>query len=93
MSTDKSNYTKEFRENAVRLALSSDKSRAAIARELGIPDWTLRDWVRTYIKQSEQNGSKPAVDELLQLQKENRQLKLENDILKKAAAYFAKHQV
>ncbi len=52
MSTDKSNYTKEFRENAVRLALSSDKSRAAVARELGIPDWTLRDWVRTYIYQA-----------------------------------------
>jgi transposase-like protein len=40
-----STYTKEFQENAVRLALRGEKSRAAVAKELGVPTWKLRDWV------------------------------------------------
>jgi transposase len=85
-----STYTKEFQENAVRLALKGEKSRAAVAKELGVPTWKLRDWVRSYLRAAEKNGSKPAIDELIALQKENKQLRVENEILKKAAAYFAK---
>lgn len=90
MSTNKEIYTKEFKENAVRLALSSDKSRSAIAKELGIPDWKLRDWVRSFGRASSNNGTKSGIDEMLALQKENKRLRLENEILKKAAAFFAK---
>jgi transposase-like protein len=85
-----STYTKEFQENAVRLALKGEKSRAAVAKELGVPTWKLRDWVRSYLRAAEKNGSKPAIDELIVLQKENKQLRQEVEILKKAAAYFAK---
>jgi len=94
MTTNKnksgSTYTKEFRDNAVRLALSSDRSRSAVARELGLPEWKLRDWVRNSSRVSEKNGSKSGIDDLLALQKENKRLRLENEILKKAAAFFAK---
>lgn len=94
MSTSKnksgSTHTKEFRENAVRLALSGDRSKSAIARELGLPEWKLRDWVRSFLKTSEKNGSKSGIDDLLALQKENKRLRQENEILKKAAAFFAK---
>jgi transposase len=90
MSTKKTIYTKEFRENAVRLALSGERSRAAIARELGLPEWKLRDWVRAVSRTSEKNGSKSGIDEVLALQKELKKLRQENEILKKAAAFFAK---
>ena len=94
MSTNKnklaSTYTKEFKQNAVRLALASDKSKSAVARELGVPEWKLRSWVRATMQSSANNGSKSAIDDLVALQKEIKRLRLENEILKKATAFFAK---
>jgi transposase len=86
------NYSQEFRETAVQLAVAGDKSVAAVAKELGIPDWKLYGWVSAWKKQHGKSGEKPgsAVDEIAKLKKELRQLKEENEILKKAAAYFAK---
>jgi transposase len=93
MTTNKnksgSTYTKEFRDNAVRLALSSDRSRSAIARELGLPEWKLRDWVRGSERLSVKSAGKSGIDDVLALQKELKRLRLENEILKKAAAFFA----
>ena len=86
-----STYTKEFQQNAVRLALNGEKSKAAVARELGVPEWKLRDWVRAAMKASTKNGSRSAIDDLLALQQENKKLRMENEILKKAATYFAKN--
>jgi transposase-like protein len=95
MSTNKnkssSAYTKEFQQNAVRLALAGERSRAAVARELGIPEWKLRDWVRATMRASTKNGSRSAIDDLLAAQQENKMLRMENEILKKAATYFAKN--
>lgn len=85
-------YTREFKLDAVRLALSSDKSQAQVARELGLRDNLMYNWVSQY--RGEVLGSTPgmtAEQELTALRKENAQLKQEKDILKKAAAYFAKH--
>jgi transposase len=66
----------------------------AVSRQLGVNLWTLRDWVRKYRKSGEvaPKGSPAATgaEELKQLQSENRRLRVENDILKKATAYFAK---
>jgi transposase len=90
-STSTSTYTKEFQQNAVRLALNGEQSKAAVARQLGVPEWKLRDWVRAAMKASAQNGSKSAIDDLLALQQENKKLRMENEILKKAATYFAKN--
>src|ERR1700674_4913213 len=95
MSTNKnkstSTYTKEFQQNAVRLALNGEKSKAAVARELGVPEWKLRDWVRAAMKISTKNGSKSAFGEKITLQQELKKLRMENEILKKAATYFAKN--
>lgn len=87
MSTNNSRYTKEFKENAVRLAFSSEKSRASVARDLGVPEWKLREWVRTADRTS---GTKSNANEVLVLHKELKKLRLENEILKKAAAFFAR---
>lgn len=87
-------FTEEFRAGAVRLVLDEGKSAGAVARDLDLTDSALRNWVaqaradRTKGK----SGGLTTVEreELARLRRENRQLKLERDILKKAAAFFAK---
>ncbi len=90
----KSAYTREFRETAIKLSLSGDKPIAEVARELGLSDKTLYAWVTAWKKkhgtQPPTNGKGNADEELRKVQKRNRELELENEILKKAAAYFAK---
>ena len=87
-------FTEEFRAGAVRLVLDEGKSAGAVARDLDLTESALRNWVaqaradRTKGK----SGGLTTVEreELARLRRENRQLKLERDILKKAAAFFAK---
>ena len=81
-------YTKGFQENAVRLCKLPNRSVASVAVELNIPAWRLRNWVRESKIQLERSED---VDELIRLERENKRLKEENEILKKAAAYFAKN--
>jgi transposase len=81
-------YTKEFQDNAVRLCKLPNRSVASVAVELRIPAWRLRNWVRDSKIQLERSED---VDEMIRLERENRRLKEENEILKKAAAYFAKN--
>lgn len=88
-------YSDEFRDEAVRLVLDSKSSVARIAADLGINAWTLRDWVQKRREQTVgSDGRRPET-----LEEENRRLKREmcvlrqeRDLLKKAAAYFAKEQ-
>jgi transposase len=86
-------YSKQFKLDAVQLAISSDKSTASIAKELGINPNALYNWVSKY--RSELLASDIELtpeQELKQLRKEVAELRQEKEILKKAAAYFAKHQ-
>jgi transposase len=86
-------YSSEFKESSVKLALESKNTIAQTARDLGVKISTLHTWIS---KQSEVKTVKAANDdqnlleELKKLKKENYQLTQERDILKKAAAYFAK---
>jgi transposase-like protein len=86
---EKSAYTQEFRETAIKLALAGDKPIADVARELGLPEWKLYGWVQSWKKKNakaEEKSSKSAEERLKQLEKRNKQLEQENEILKKAAA-------
>jgi transposase len=94
-----SKYPEEFRRDAVELVLSSPKRTVAeIARELGVNQETLRLWVKSARAASAGGGRSAAgaggVDErdeeLRRLRKRVAELELEKDILRKAAAYFAK---
>ncbi len=87
-------YTQEFKEEAVKLVTEQGYSLAEAGRNLGIHVNVLGRWKRN-IQSGGQDGvpHNSAVsikDELKQLRKENKRLKLEREILKKAAAFFAK---
>ncbi len=85
-------YPPEFKVEAVQLVQRRERSLAQIARDLGVSEQTLRNWVkRIAIESGERSGLTTAEqDELRRLRRENRILKEERDILKKAAAFFAK---
>jgi len=87
-------FTEEFRAGAVRLVLDEGKSVSAVARDLDLTASALRTWVMR-AKADRTKGKSGGLttaerDELARLRKENRQLRLERDLLKKAAAFFAK---
>jgi transposase len=86
-------FTDEFKAGVVRLVLDEGKTAGAVARELNLTDSAVRAWVAQ--AQADRTKGKTGLttaerDELARLRKENRELKLERDILKKAAAFFAK---
>ena len=84
-------YEDEFKEQAVRLALESDNSIPEIARDLGISSGNLRRWIRVRRDQRTRSQilSKDDAAELARLRRENKKLRAERDILKKATAFFA----
>ena len=84
-------FTAEFKELAVKRAAAEGAGKAA--RELGMIEQTLRNWVKA-AKAGKLNASDKGVTpeqmELSRVRAENARLKMENEILKKAAAYFAR---
>jgi transposase len=87
-------FTSEYKSEVVALVRSSGKSIGQIARDMGLLDSSVRAWVR---QADIDSGKGPAGalttaerEELTALKRENRTLRLERDILKKATAFFAK---
>ncbi|MCB1247539.1 MAG: transposase [Acidimicrobiia bacterium] len=85
-----SKYPEEFRREAVELYRSSDRPRVEVARSLGISDNTLAAWVKQARVEAESGLDPDERAELERLRKENRELRLDREILRKAAAYFAR---
>lgn len=86
-------YAPEFRAEAVRLVREHGRTITAVARELGMSQESLRQWLRrAELEEKGQTLSEPEREELRRLRKENRVLAEEREILKKAAAFFAKEQ-
>ena len=86
------NYTNQYKIEAVKQVINTDKTVAQVARELGIHENLLRKWV----KEKEVIEALPPTeeskdDEIRRLRAELESAKEDNEILKKAAAYFAKH--
>jgi len=87
-------YPDDFRQEVVRLVIEEDLSHSEVARRLDVPAQTVGNWVRQRdkLQPDPATGMSPAAmqKELTRLRAENASLKLDRDILKKAAAYFAK---
>ena len=88
-------FTDEFKAGVVRLVLDEGKTVGAVARDMDLTETAVREWVkraradRTHGRTGLTTAER---EELARLRKENRELRTERDILKKAAAFFAKHQ-
>ncbi len=94
--TKRRTFTPEFKIEAVRLLEFGDKKAADLARELGIPRNKLYKW-REQLKAGDAQAAFPGSGrrsareaEVAALQRENERLREENDILKKAARFFAR---
>jgi len=88
-------FTREYKVEAVRLVVQSGVSVAQAARDLGVHPNSLRKWVREYQADPRQafpgEGQQKRDDaEVTRLRREVAKLRMERDILKKAAAFFAK---
>ena len=89
------NYTKEFKQDAVKLVIEQQYSCPEVGRRLGVAASNVTRWVRQY-REDQQDLSDGGVSrrdleaENRRLKKENKRLEMEREILKKAAAFFAK---
>jgi len=92
MGKTKPPYPPEFRAEAIRLVRSGGLTQSQVSRDLGVSTFTLRNWLRqTEIDVGEREGlTTDEREELRRLRKENRLLREEREILKKAAAFFAR---
>jgi transposase len=86
-------FTPEFKDEAVKLVIDGSRPIAQVARELGINEGTLGNWVNQY--RHDHAGDEPPLDvseraRLREAERELRELRMENEFLKKAAAYFAR---
>ena len=88
-------YPPEFKQWALEMVRLGDKPVAQIAKELGIAESGLRRWMaQTDVDEGRREGLTSAErKELVELRREKRRLELENEILKRAAAFFAKENV
>ena len=90
-----SKYPPEFRREAVELVVTSDRSIADVAKSLEISTTTLGNWVKAARDAKTRSADPNALseserEELRRLRKENVELRTDREILRKAAAYFAK---
>lgn len=88
-------FTPEFREEASKMVVDGSRPIAQVARELGVGETTLGNWVKAY--REKHAGDEPQLEmseraRLRELERKNRELEMENVFLKKAAAYFAREQ-
>ncbi|EHI97714.1 transposase IS3/IS911 family protein [Clostridium sp. DL-VIII] len=93
----KKKYSVEFKIEAVKRLEKTGEQLSKVARELGVAPTTMNGWVQKYKESPETPfpGSghlRPEDEKLKKLEREIKELKEENEILKKAAAYFAKNQ-
>ncbi len=89
-------YSAEFKLEAVKRLEKSGEPLTKVAADLGVKPTTMQGWVNKYRKSPEvpfpgSGNLRPEDEKLRKLERENRDLKEENEILKKAAAYFARN--
>lgn len=88
-------YPPEFRRQAVELARLGEQPIRKIAADLGVSDQTLRNWIKQIDIDEGRRGGLTTEErqEMVRLRRANRVLEMENEILKRAAAFFARENV
>ena len=95
MARERARFTPEFKEEAVRLVIEGSRPIAQVARQLGINDGTLGNWVAKFRDEHPVSETPLSLSErqrLAELEREVRQLRLDNEFLGKAAAFFARER-
>ncbi len=92
MPNNRRRYDEEFKKRAVRLSYGSERSVRAVAESLGVHENMLHRWRKIYTPDGDKNQMAQQHDELQIIRHRIAELEEENDILKKASAYFAKNQ-
>ena len=93
MPKNRRSFTPEYKDEAAKLVVELSQPVASVARELGLNEQTLRNWVNAYRKahaDKEPPLTLPERARLRELEKENRELRLEKEFMGKAAAFFAR---
>ena len=85
-------YDNDFKKNAVKLSYASPKTVKEIAEDLGIHENLLYNWRRKYTTDGDKTKYATLEEENRDLKRQLAETKMERDMLKKAAAYFASHQ-
>jgi transposase len=93
MSKNRRSFTPEYKDEAAKMVIELSRPVASVARELGVNEQTLRNWVNAY--RTAHAGEEPPLSlseraELRELRTENRELRLEKEFMGKAAAFFAR---
>jgi len=89
----KKSFSPEFKDEAVKMVIETSRPIARVAKELNINEGTLGNWVSIYRREHAGEEQPLTVNErarLRELERETRELRMENEFLKKAAAYFAR---
>jgi len=89
MSGIRMQYDEEFKKNAVKLSYASPKTVKQVAEDLGIKENSLYLWRKKYTAAGDKTRYATVEEENKALRRENAELKMERDMLKKATAYFA----
>lgn len=94
MPARRKSFSPEYREEAVKLVIEGSRPIAQVAREVGVNPGTLGNWVNDWRR--DHAGDEPPLDlseraRLREAERQLREVKMENEFLKKAAAYFAQH--
>jgi transposase len=95
MATVRKQYSKEFKQETVRLIVEQGVSVAQVSRDMGINANVLYRWkqeAQAHGQKAFPGHGQPIEEELVRLRRENEVLRRERDILKKATAFFAKYQ-
>jgi transposase len=95
VSRKRKEFSPEFRETAAREVVENSRSISSVAREIGVHDTTLGNWVRAYRNKHPADGPTLELSErarLRELERQNRELRQKVDFLEKVSAYFASGQ-